>query len=377
MRRICVVLTTRGNFAKAKTVMQAIEAHPELELQLVVGGSLLHRQSAVLDEIATNGFEIAAHLDYMLARETPASIAASAGLCLLKMTGVLEHLDPDVLFLIADRYEVLAIAQAALCCNVRIAHLEGGEVSGSIDERIRHAVTKLAHYHFPANAAAADRIVRMGEDRAAVSVVGSPSLDLLLQSSSADGCRLNARLGATFDPSSPFLLVSLHPVVTEYSQVETQYRVLAETVLELGLPTAWLLPNNDAGAAAAQQALAWIRNCPNCPTLTEIAALPIEEYAAALRHTACLVGNSSSGIREAAFLGTPAVNVGTRQVGRERAANVVDVPCEQLVIADAVRRQMAHGRYAPDRRYGDGKAGEKIAAFLASYWPPLDKSIGF
>ncbi len=378
MRRICVVLTTRGNFAKMKTAMRAILAHPDLDLQLVVGGALLNRQSDVLEAIAGE-FKIAATLDYMLASETPSAIGASAAMCVLRATDLLARLAPDVLMAIADRYETLALAQAALIANCRIAHLEGGEVSGSIDERIRHAVTKLAHYHFAASAEAAERIVRLGENAEAVRAVGSPSFDLLREGAAGGLRGLQARLAGTpgIDLAKPFLLVSQHPVVTEYGEAEAQYEILAEAVRALNLPTVWIWPNNDAGAQRLRAPLARLTAETDAPPVAVLAGLPIEEYGAALGRAACLLGNSSSGIRESAFLGTPAVNIGTRQTGRARGENVVDVPCAAAAIVEAVRRQMAHGRYAPDHRYGDGTAGAQIAAFLADYWPPLDKTISY
>ncbi len=378
MRRICVILTTRGNFAKMKTAMRAIMAHPRLELQLVVGGALLNRQADILGVIG-NEFELAGTLDYMLASESPGAIGAAAAICLLRTTDLIERLKPDVLIVIADRYEALAIAQAGLFNNVRIAHLEGGEVSGSIDERIRHAVTKLAHYHLVAGQDAAARIVRLGEDAASVAIVGSPSLDLLGDGDESGLHGLQGRLAAepAIDLTKPFLLVSQHPVVTEYAEAEAQYHVLADAVLELKLPAIWIWPNNDVGAQSVRKPLAKLKAARHTPPLLVFAGLPMEQYGAALSHTACLIGNSSSGIREAAFVGTPVVNIGSRQTGRERGDNVIDVPCEAAPIVTAVRRQIAHGKYQPDLRYGDGAAGEKIAAFLADYWPPLDKTITY
>lgn len=378
MRRICVILTTRGNFAKMKTAMRAMVVHPELELQLVVGGALLGRQSDVLEAIG-HEFKIADRIDYMLASETPAAIGASAAKCLQQMTDVIDRLKPDVLLVIADRYETLALAQAGLLGNIRIAHLEGGEVSGSIDERIRHAVTKLSHYHLASSQEAAERIVRLGEKAESVIAVGSPSFDLLRDDRDNSLGKLQARLSATpgIDVTKPFLLVSQHPVVTEYEDAQAQYEVVVDAVLSLRLPTVWIWPNNDAGAQRVREPLNRLKADPHGPPVAVLGGIPIEEYGAALAHTVCLVGNSSSGVRESAFLGTPAVNIGTRQTGRGRGANAIDVPCEANAIVAAVHRQMANGRYAEDHRYGDGAAGTKIAAFLADYWPPLDKTITY
>jgi UDP-hydrolysing UDP-N-acetyl-D-glucosamine 2-epimerase len=378
MRRICVVLTTRGNFAKMKTVMRAVLAHPELDLQLVVGGALLNRQSDVL-EVVADEFKIAATLDYMLASETPPAIGASSAMCLLRATDLLTRLTPDVLMVIADRYETLALAQAGLINNCRIAHLEGGEVSGSIDERIRHAVTKLSHYHFASSKEAADRIVKLGEKVESVRAVGSPSFDLMRDSHGVGLRSLQARLARTrgVDLAKPFLVVSQHPVVTEYGEAKMQYDILADAVRAINLPTIWIWPNNDAGAQHLREPLEHLQTESGGAPVVVFAGLPIEEYGAALGRTICLVGNSSSGIRESAFLGTPAVNIGTRQTGRGRGANVTDAPCEAEAIAAVVRNQMAHGRYAPEHRYGDGSAGSNVAQFLAEYWPSLDKTITY
>jgi UDP-hydrolysing UDP-N-acetyl-D-glucosamine 2-epimerase len=283
-------------------------------------------------------------------------------------------LQPDVLVVIADRYESLALAQAALCLNIRIAHLEGGELSGSIDERIRHAISKLAHYHFPASEEAAARLVRLGEPKEAIRAVGSPSFDLLREDGGFE--RLAARLSG-FDLEREFLLVSQHPVVTEYAEAPRQYSVVMDSLHRLKMPVVLVWPNNDAGAQAIAGSLADLRSRKDAAPVAIVAGLPIEEFSAALRRTACLVGNSSSGIREAAYLGTPAVNIGTRQSARIRSANVVDVPCDAEAIVEAVRRQIAHGCYPSDRRYGDGTAGSQIADFLASYWPPLDKRMTY
>jgi UDP-hydrolysing UDP-N-acetyl-D-glucosamine 2-epimerase len=360
-----------------KTAMAAMLAHADLELQLVVGGALLNRQTAISDEIRHEGFTVAASIDYMQDDESPLGIGVSAARCLSQATELLIKLRPDVLVVIADRYEALVLAQAALYTNVRIAHLEGGELSGSIDERIRHAITKLAHYHFPASEDAAKRIRSLGERAESVATVGSPSFDLVADSDGRGLRRLHERLasGRAVDLDKPFLLVSQHPVVTQEAQAEAQYRVLFESLLRLNMPTILIWPNNDAGAGAIRGPLASFKEQAGRSQIAIVGALPIEEYGAALRRALCLVGNSSSGIRESAFLGTPVVNIGTRQSARARGANVIDVDYDTNKICAAVRQQITHGRYQPDRRYGDGQSGQRIAEFLASYWPPLDKAM--
>jgi len=382
IRKVCIVLTTRGNYAKMRSTMAAILRHPDLRLQTVIGGALL---DAVYGDFRTtidgDGFHIDDTLDYIVDGKTLDSVAASSGRCAQVMGGLLGRLRPDFLMVIADRYEALAIALAALCQNVRVAHLEGGEVSGSIDERIRHAITKLAHVHFPANREAADRIVRMGEHEASVHVVGTPSLDQLAEIDVDDGGSLQRFLddtgaGARIDVSRDFVVVSQHPVVTEYGSTAAQFQETAQAVRQLGLPVVWILPNDEAGAGDVTAPLEWLA-ADGGPAVRVLGSLNFPAYARLLRHARCLIGNSSSGIREGAFLGVPVVNVGTRQQGRQRGRNVIDVGYAAQEILAAARQQVAHGRYSSDPVYGDGRSGERIAKVLATAWPPLDKTIAY
>lgn len=365
-----------------RSTMSAILRHPGLTLQTVIGGALL---DAAYGDFRTtiegDGFHIDDTLDYIVEGKTLDSVAASAGRCTQAMGQILGRLRPDFLMVVADRYEALAIAMAALCRNIRIVHLEGGEVSGSIDERIRHAITKLAHIHFPANREAADRIVRMGEHQASVHIVGTPSLDQLAEIDVDDRSSLQRFLddggvGARIDVSGDFVVVSQHPVVTEYGAAAAQFRETAQAVRQLGLPVVWILPNDEAGAqdiAAPLEGLA----ADGGPPVRTLGSLNFPVYARLLRHARCLIGNSSSGIREGAFLGVPVVNVGTRQQGRQRGRNVIDVEYASAEILAAARKQVTHGRYPSDPTYGDGRSGERIAETLATVWPSLDKTIAY
>ena len=381
-RKVCIVLTTRGNHAKMRSTMEAVSRHPGLVLQTVIGGALLDSgYGDYRPTIEADGFAVDGSLDYIAEGKTLDSVATSAGRCTQAMGALLERLQPDYLMVIADRYEALAIALAALCRNVRIAHLEGGEVSGSIDERIRHAITKLAHIHFPANAAAAERILRMGEPEESVHVVGTPSLDQLAQVDLDDLPSLQAFLdkkgrGGRVEISGDFVVVSQHPVVTEYGEAERQFHEMAAAVRQLSLPVVWILPNDEAGANEIAVPLA-AAAADGGPAICWLGSLTFPDYARLLAQTRCLIGNSSSGIREGAFLGVPVVNVGTRQQGRQRGRNVIDVECSAIDILSAARRQIAHDRYPSDTVYGDGRSGERIAEVLATTWPTLDKTIAY
>lgn len=382
-RKICVVLTTRGNYAKMKSTLAAIKAHPELDLQLIVGGALLSDDYGDFRSIVSaNGFTVDATLDYIVPGSTPTTVTESAGRCTQICAGLFAELRPDFVVIIADRYESLSLAQAALCMNIRIAHLEGGEVSGSIDERIRHAITKLAHIHLPANSDAANRIHRMGEAEDSIHTVGTPSLDVIAMLDLDDMAPVAKELakqggGTAIDLDKPYLVVSQHPVVTEFDEAGHQFEETVRAVLAVGLPAIWIRPNDDAGAAALNGPLKASYDSADAPAMQSVGSLQIECYAPLIRHAACLVGNSSSGIREAAFLGVPTVNIGNRQHGRQRAGNVVDVDHDATAIIDAIRRQIAHGPYSADTLYGDGNSGARIAAILATADPALDKTITY
>ncbi|KZB70930.1 MULTISPECIES: UDP-N-acetylglucosamine 2-epimerase [Thalassospira] len=382
MKKLCFFLTTRGNFGKVSSILTALEHRKDVKVQLAVGGALLDPEyGQTIEEIRATGFEIIAELDYITGSKTPLDISRSAARATELTAEVLEVHRPDVVFLIADRYEVLAFAQAAVCQNVLIAHLEGGEISGSIDERIRHAVSKLAHYHFPANRDAAARLIKMGEPENSIHICGTPSLDLLRLNGFADLDAVRAYLegrglGACPSLSEPYVVVSHHPVVTEYESASSQYDILIDAVLELKLPSVWVRPNDDAGAQHFEQA--WSRLLlENIADAVAVGGLPLKLYASLLRNSACLIGNSSSGVREAAWLGVPAVNIGSRQHSRLKGQNVCDVPMEKGAIIEAAQSQIKHGFFEPNDLYGDGHSGEKIAEVLCALSPALHKTITY
>jgi UDP-hydrolysing UDP-N-acetyl-D-glucosamine 2-epimerase len=381
-RRVAIVLTTRGNYAKTKSTMRAIRDSASLELATIVGGGIVQsRFGDYRPAIEADGFRIDATVDFLVEEgATLTAQTASAARATALVGEALARLQPDSVLVIADRYEALSIALAATCMNVPIAHLEGGEVSGSIDERIRHAITKLAHLHLPANEEAARRIERMGEDRGRIVVVGTPSLDLLAAVDLADRSplmRAGGGSGDAIDFAGDYLVVSQHPVPTEADSAEKQISETAAAIASLAMPTVWILPNMDAGGDGVARALADLRTRGIGAPLRFYPSLSLEPYAVLLRNARCLVGNSSSGIREGAFLGVPAVNLGSRQHGRQRGRNVVDVASDRGAIAAAIRGQIAHGPYASDPVYGDGRSGARIAAALATMPLGLEKTITY
>jgi UDP-hydrolysing UDP-N-acetyl-D-glucosamine 2-epimerase len=372
VRRVCIFIGSRANYSSIKSVMRAVRAHPDLELQLVVGASaLLDRFGSVVDVIEADGFKPNARVTMIVEGETPATMAKSTGLGLLELPTMFELLKPDVVLSVGDRFETMSTAIAAAYMNIPLAHTMGGEISGTIDESIRHAVTKLAHLHFPANAAAGERIVRMGEDPGTVHVVGCPRIDLVSEIARAHDGIPHAEwldregVGSHIDVSRPFLLVNQHPVTTEYGQGKDQIWETLMALEELRMPTIMLWPNADAGSEDIATGMRTFREKRKPEYIRFYKNFPIETYVRLMLLCACTVGNSSAPIREGAFLGVPAVNIGTRQAGRDRGPNVVDVGYGRDAILDGIRRQLAHGRYASDPLYGDGAAGPRIADALA------------
>lgn len=369
-RKICIAITTRGNYAKMKSVIRAIEARPGLELQIVAGGmAILPRFGNIAQTMRDNNFRVEREVHFLVEGENPTAMAKSGGLAVIEFATIFDELKPDVVVVIADRFECLAIAMAASYLNIPLAHVEGGEISGSVDECIRHAITKLSHLHFPANPEAAQRIVRLGEDPATVFPVGATSLDAIRELDLDDlgptiGLQEKLGQGPVLDLKEDYLAVIQHPVTTEYAANQEHVNQTIAAVERLKINTVWIWPNMDAGSDGVSQGIRHFSDHQQPSYVHFFKSLPIEYYAPLLSNAACLVGNSSSGIRESAFLGTPTVNIGTRQMGRQRGANVIDVGYDQEQILEAIQRQLEHGRYEPDHIYGTGDAGYKMAEVL-------------
>ena len=371
MKRICGVVGSRANYSSIKSAMRAIAAHPDLKLQLIVGASaLLDRYGSVVDLIERDGFTVDVRLHMLVEGETPTTMAKSTGLGLIELPSVFERLRPDVVVTVGDRFETIATTLAAAYMNIPIAHTMGGEVSGTIDESIRHATTKFAHIPFPASRDAADRIRKLGEPGETIFRVGCPRIDLVADilkdkvSAPLDAI-FDGGVGDRIDLSEPFVLVSEHPVTTEYGEGEAQIVRTLSAVHRSGLQAIVLWPNADAGSEDVARGIRKWRERGLAARMHFFKNLPVDQYVRLMSKTSCLIGNSSSGIREGAYIGTPVVNIGSRQIGRERGPNVIDVSHDEKAIFDAIKVQIDHGAYDRADTYGDGAAGSRIASTLA------------
>jgi UDP-hydrolysing UDP-N-acetyl-D-glucosamine 2-epimerase len=377
------VITARASYARVKSALAAIRDHPELELQLVVGASaILDRYGDVSTRITADGFEIAQRVYMVIEGENLVTSAKSTGLGLIELATVFDNLRPDVVLTIADRYETLATAAAAAYSNIPLAHLQGGEVTGSIDEKVRHAVTKLADLHLVATERAAERVVRMGERPESVHVTGGPDIDLAAQVAAEppldyDPVEAFGGVGPHIALDDGYVVVVQHPVTTEYDRAFAHVTETLYAVEALSVPAIWFWPNVDAGSDATSKAIRVFREARRPERMHFFRNMPPEEFLRLLIGSRAVIGNSSVAIREGSFLGVPAVDVGDRQQGRERGANVVQAAYERSDIVRAAEAQIGHGRYAPELIYGDGKSGGRVAAVLSDAPLTIEKRLTY
>jgi UDP-hydrolysing UDP-N-acetyl-D-glucosamine 2-epimerase len=378
-RKICVVVNSRANYGRIKSVLREINNSSALELQLILGASaLLHRFGDVQEIVRADGFKISSKVYLIVEGENPTTMAKSTGMAIMELATMFENMKPDIVVTVADRFETMATAVAASYMNIPIAHTQGGEVTGSIDESVRHAVTKLSHIHFAATKKAAKNIIKMGEDPSSVYCTGCPSIDVIADldlSLPPDIFHRYKGVGPDLDASRPYLVVLQHPVTTEYGDGIIQINETLKAVEAIGMQTAWLWPNVDAGSDDIAKGLRKYREKKNPDFIHIYRNFSVEDYARLINNCACIVGNSSSALREGAFLGVPAVNIGTRQARREHGENVIHVNYNSDEIEDAIRRQIKNGRYKKSNLFGEGLAGEQITDILAKVEVNIQKKL--
>jgi UDP-hydrolysing UDP-N-acetyl-D-glucosamine 2-epimerase len=381
MRKICVVITARPSYARIKTVLEGIKKHSELELQLIVGASaLIERYGPAIKVIREDGFEPDAVVHMVIEGENLVTTAKSTGLGVVELATIFDNLKPDAVISIADRFETIATAIAASYLNIPVVHVQGGEITGSIDEKVRHAVTKLANIHFAANQLSADRIIRMGEDPKTVFTTGCPSVDLAARVLAERQVGFNpfdryGGVGEKFDPRKGYIVVMQHPVTTEYEDSLNQINQTLTAIEELGYPTFWFWPNVDAGSDGISKGIRHFRETHEIPHIHFFKNLTPEDFLRLLIGAKCIVGNSSVSIREASFLGVPAVNIGHRQAGRDRGPNVIDTGHSSREVLEAIQNHLNNGRYPSSKLYGDGHAGARIADILATVPLSIEKRL--
>ena len=383
-RKVCIVITARPSYSRIRSALEAIKQHSDLELQIVVAASaLLERYGRAEQVIEEEGFHIDRRVYMILEGENPVTSAKSTGLGLAELATVFSDLCPDMVITIADRFETMATAVCAAYMNIPLVHVQGGEITGSIDEKVRHAVTKLADIHFVSTQKAAERVIRMGENPEQVYVTGCPSIDLAKRALQNRPLTVETifgkygGVGSRFDISEHYLVVMQHPVTTEYAQARRHVEETLHAIKDIGIPTLWFWPNVDAGSDGTSTGIRAFRENHKLPHIHFFKNMHPEDFIQVLNHSKGLVGNSSVGIRECAYLGTPVVNIGSRQSGRDRGQNVLDTGYHRKEIMAAIEKQMAAGKYPSDSLYGTGDAGQKIADLLPSVALGIEKRLNF
>jgi len=370
VKRICVVVASRANYGRVKSLMRAIQQHPKLELQLIVGAStLLERFGKVVDIIKADGFEPNRSIHYVVEGETLVTQAKSTGMGIVELSTAFSDLKPDMVVTVADRFETIATAIAATYLNITLVHLQGGEVSGNIDDRVRHAITKLADIHFVASQESEARVIAMGENADTVFNYGCPSMDLLSHEDlSISTERMSSYLGVglPIDWSSPYILVLQHPVTTSYGDGFDQITETLQAIKHIpNIQKIVMWPNVDAGSDDVSKGIRHFREKNMSEPIYYYKNFTPEDFVRVLNNASCCVGNSSSFIREGAYLGIPAVIVGDRQSGRECGSNVVFADYKREEIRLAITKQLGVRRYEPNSIFGNGNAGKLIADRLA------------
>lgn len=378
-RKVLVAITARPSYSRIRSALNHLAADPSVDLGIVASGSaLLDRYGRVVDFIRADGFKVVDELFTFVEGDDLLNMALTTSGTIAHTAALLRRERPDVVVTIADRYETIGTAIAASYLNTPLIHVQGGELTGNIDEKVRHAITKLADLHLVCTAGAGERVARMGENPAAIHVTGCPSIDIARESldipvatAAAELARVSA--GAPPNLSGDYVVVLQHPETDTHSESFAQITMVLEAVEALKVPVIVFWPNVDAGSDGTSKGARIFRESGRAARFTFAKNLEGHDFLAVLRNARVLVGNSSVGIRESAFLGTPVVNIGQRQQGRERAANVYDVDWNAEAIAAALAHQFAHGRYPSSTLYGDGHAGRVIAETIATTRPAFSK----
>lgn len=369
-KKICVVVTARPSYSRIKTALRAIQNSKNLELQLVVAASaLLEKQGKVVEYMKNEGFHVDAKVYNVLEGHSLANMAKTTALGIQELSSVFLNLEPDAVVTIADRYETLSTAVAAAYMNIPLIHIQGGEVTGSIDDKVRHSITKLADYHFVSSQKAKERVIQMGEWDDRVFLTGCPSLDLAHEvlnnpDKSFNPYDLYGGVGSKIDVKNPYIVVMQHPVTTEHEESYAQTKLTLSVIEELGVPTFWFWPNIDAGSDGASKAVRGFREEKRDKNIHFFKNMESKDFLNLINNSKCLVGNSSVGIRESSSLGIPVVNIGTRQSSRERGNNVIDIDYNYNQIKNAILKQIKHGHYESKHIYGNGRSGEEIAKII-------------
>ncbi len=370
MKKICIVINSRANYARIKSLVYELKKNKKITLQIILGSSaILDIYGDVRPLLKKDNIKVTKQVYTIIQGGNLETMAKSTGLLLIELSSIFAEIKPNYVITVADRHETLATAIASSYMNIPLIHTQGGELTGNIDESVRHAITKLAHIHFPATKLAMKNIIQMGEDPKSIFLTGCPSIDL------AKKYKNNKKkfypkkfndlgLGYQLDLKKKYLLVMYHPVTNEYSKNRETIINILSTIKKINLPTVWMWPNVDAGTDIISKEIRKFRESNKVSKIKFYKNFSPEEFLYIIDHCSCFIGNSSSAIREGSFLGIPCVNIGRRQFQRERGKNIIDVKNTIYSINSGIKSQLKKRRYKSIKTYGDGNAAKKMHAVI-------------
>jgi UDP-hydrolysing UDP-N-acetyl-D-glucosamine 2-epimerase len=380
-KRLLTCISTRAQYGRLKPVLQELASQSQFDLSVIVsGGATVHDFGQLKPMLEDDGVPVTDELENLIDGGTTTAQAKTTGLQLIEYATTMSTENPDAVITTGDRYETMATTLAASYSNVPVVHFEGGEITGSIDEKVRHATTKMADYHFVSTARSEQIVSALGENSDRVFNTGCPSIDIARRIDRTanpvyDPEPKYGGVGAAINPADQYLIVQYHPLPTEYKSNRKKTETVIDAIHELGIPTYWFWPNMDAGTGQVSAAIRDYRENRSPDHVRFFINMDPEDYLTLIRNAACVVGNSSVGIRECSYFGTPTVNIGERQQFRERGPNVIDVSNETDQITEAVETQLAHGGYEQSNLYGDGESTDRIVSLLGDIEFELKESM--
>lgn len=373
-KKICIVITSRAQYGRLKSLIQKIETNQTFELQIILAGAAIsEKYGNVYLELKKLKIKVNFKIPILIQGDSPSIMAKTTGLGLIEFSTVFENLKPDLVLVRGDRYEIMAPVIAATYQNIPVAHIEGGDVSGSIDDYVRHAVTKLSSIHFTTNQDSYKRVLKLGEEEKYVFNVGSGDVDFIVENKEfisklpleLFNSELNPKgIGKSINLKKDYIVILQHPVTTEYESGKEQILETINAIKEINMQVIFLWPNLDSGSDEISRELRKFINNNNLENIHFFRHLSPELYLSLINNSKCLVGNSSSGIKESSYLGIPVINIGNRQNGRLKEKNVIDVNYNSFEIKNGIQKQINHGKYQSVQTYGNGNSAEKIISIL-------------
>ncbi len=384
-KKICVVITARPSYSRVRSLLQGLKNHPDVELQIIAAASFVaNKFGEAVKVLREDGFEPDWTLNTLMEADTRFTAAKVTGMQTIELASAFQNMRPDMVVTIADRYETISTAIAASYSNIPLAHVQGGEVTGNIDEKVRHAITKMADIHLVANKDAYDRVIKMGENADRVFDIGCPSIDIAKEVYDDKEGWQNfspfnnyVGVGQEIDTTAPYVVVMQHPLTTSVDSSRDDILKTLHAVKKLETQAIVMWPNPDSGTEGTSEGIRRFRELEKPENFYFFKNIRPGDFLRMLLKAQCLIGNSSVGIRECAFLGVPVVNIGGRQQDRKRGKNVIDTPHDQQAIFEAIKTQIDHGHYPSEPIYGDGKAGEKAADILSKVTPETNKRLTY